>query len=316
MSSNSYSLSKAGGRWVCEGTLESGRAIRFDCGAEAAPEAAAAAVAELRWKQRLQQSAASKSRWAKHAAGGSSPATAPATSAAAAARNARIRERLVGVGDGKPIDPDDDDDAAGAGDDGDATDPGGKKPIEPDSVHDSPDDAKSVDADDEEEGGDDGEAAEILADVIGTGIYNGLIVGGTTKLLKRAKPPKRPGEPHELFVRYSQEGLCFRVRKLIGKDAKLGPNGKLFVGLAGTIVTMLWNAEDLEPEAAPAAAPAPAAPRAPREREAAVSAAAHAADQKPRTELRLVRPPAAPAAAPGSTSPAPPDDSNPIGTFR
>ncbi len=308
MSKNSYSLSEAGGRWVCEGTLESGRAIRFDVGEGTLTREAADAVAALKWGQRLQQSAASKSRWAKHygAAGGAS--STPATpSPAAAERNAKIRAKLVGVGDAKPIDED-------------AT------------VHPSLDDAKAADgqADDDDDdddvdeaGEDDDEAAEVLADVIGTGIYNGLIVGGTTKLLKRAKPPKRPGDPHELFVRYGQEGLCYRVRKLIGKDAKLGPNGKLAIGLAGTIVMMLWNAEDLEPEAGAAAAAPPPAPAPPRAREAAAAAGAQTAEnQKPRTELRLVRPPAAPtppAPPPGSSKPPPappPDDGNPIGTFR
>jgi hypothetical protein len=313
MSTNSYSLSNDGSHWIAEGQLASGRAIRFTCAPASSTKEAADAVAALKWAQRLQQSAASKSRWAKHAANGA-PASSTPASPAAADRNAQIRARLVSVGDSKPLDDDDDDDD---GDDDDPTDPGAKGPIDPDSVHDSPEDAKRVDADDDEDAGDDdGEAAEVLADVIGTGIYNGLIVGGTTKLLKRAKPPKRPGEPHELFVRYGQEGLCYRVRKLIGKDAKLGPNGKLAVGLAGTIVMMLWNAEDLEPEAAPAqerpAAAAPATPApAPAKAAAAAAAPAGAPDQKPRTELRLVRRPAAPA-----TPATPAEEDNPLGRFR
>jgi len=310
---NSYSLSNDGTNWIAEGALESGRKFRIVCAPATSPREAAEAVADLKLAQRLQQSAASKTRWAKHeAAAAAANPPAPATPAAAE-KHAAIRARLLSVGDSKS-DPDVDvDDDAGDDDAGDAT------------VHPSLDDAKAADAggedDDEEHGEDDDEAAEVLADVIGNGIFNGLIVGGTTKLMKRAKPPKRPGEPHELFVRYGREGCCYRIRKLIGKDAKLGPNGKLAIGLAGTIAMMLWNAEEIVDEAAAAAPARPNAPPAPapaKAAAAAAAAAAPAADQKPRTELRLVRPPAAPPApAPGSARPTtPPEDDNPIGRFR
>ena len=81
MSTPSYVLSNAGGKWIAEGQLESGRTIRFECADGTAPREAADAVAALKWRQRLQQSAASKSRWAKHAAAAGS--SAPATPAAA-----------------------------------------------------------------------------------------------------------------------------------------------------------------------------------------------------------------------------------------
>jgi len=314
MPANSYAVSEAGGKWFAEGTLPSGRAVRFEC-VGATTREAADAIAALKWAQRLQQSAASKSRWAKVGDSSSGASSSPA----AAARNATIRGKLLSVGDAKPIDDDDDQaDDDGDDDDDDAGDAGDGA-----TVHPSLDDAKKADDDDDEEKGeDDDEAAELLADVLGNGLYDGVIVGGIAKVMKHRKPPHRPGEPHELFVRYSREGCCYRMRKLVGKDSKLGPNGKLAIGLVGTIAMMLWNAEPIEEQPAAAAAPAaaPAEPRGNLNGEAAdagkgsfkakAPAAAAASSPAPRpSHLSLVR------AGVNGEPPKPPDDGPPWGSF-
>lgn len=255
-----YALTNVDGKWWAEGALDSGRKVRFECGQGS--KDAAEAVAAMKWERRLQSAAASRKRWDAPRAGAAAASSAPASKRASSPeRNAAIRGKLLALGDASELPGDDD-----AGDDvddvdeGDAGGAGGADYIPPDGER--PDDD-----DDDEEGEDDEEAAELLADVIGNGIYSG-VTGGVTKLLKRAKPPREPGEPHELFVRYGREGCCYRVRKLIGKGAKLSPNGKLLVGLAGTIITMIWNSEVIGDDAAasaekkPKATPAPA-PRAP-----------------------------------------------------
>lgn len=313
MSTGSFKLSKVGETWWAEGTLESGRVVKFDCGSGSKERAEG--IAEQRWERKLAASNASKKRWAnfaekKHAttAATSSPtngAPPPPPSSAASkgspARNAELRGKLLSLGDGKPINPDaaadpDEDEDEDDDQDDDAPEKGADY-IPPGAAREDEDDAP----DEDEE-----EAAELLADLIGNGIYSG-VTGGVTKFCKSMKPPKRPGDPHELFVRYGREGCCHRMRKLIGKGAKLSPNAKLLIGFGGTIITMLWNAEDIEeqPRTAAAAAAAPAAPARP----AAPAAPPHANGTAPK--LALVKQREQPAAAP----PRPPEDDPPLGKF-
>jgi hypothetical protein len=312
MSTPSFQLSNSKGKWWAEGTLESGRHIRFECGDATATRETAEAVASVKWAQRLSVSQASKARWAKAAAAANggpvrrSLADQQAASKATATpeRAAEIRGKLLSLGDVAELDTDGDeaDDEAEGDDAGDAGDDDEAKKA--DYI---PPDGKRDDDDEEGDPEDDEEAAELLADVIGNGIYTG-VTGGVTKVLKRAKPPREPGEPHELFVKCGREGCCYRMRKLIGKGAKLSPNAKLLIGLAGTIITMVWNSEVIEEEkpgraaapAKPAAAPAATSPDAP----AAAAPPAHANGVAKPPRLALVRTP---------SPDAPPED--PLGSF-
>jgi len=314
MSTPSFHLSSANGKWWAEGTLDSGRHIKFECGDATATRETAEAVASVKWAQRLSVSQASKARWNKaraHANGGpvrraTADQQAASKSTTTPERAAEIRGKLLSLGDASELDVDDDEaDDEAEGTDGDGDSDEGKKAdyIPPDGKRDD---------DDNEEGDpeDDEEAAELLADVIGNGIYSG-VTGGVTKLLKKAKPPREPGEPHELFVKFGREGCCYRMRKLIGKGAKLSPNAKLLIGLAGTMITMVWNSEVIEeekpgrpaaapPPAKPAAAPAATSPDAP----AAAAPPAHANGVTKPPRLALVRTP---------SPDAPPED--PLGSF-
>lgn len=320
MSNASFKLSKRGDTWFAEGTLESGRAISIDCGKGTKDRAEG--IAEEKWKRKLSASNASKKRWEKFAARSSAPPTpsngsappsptpAPSPSASTAERAAEIRGRLLALGDAKPIDDGDQADDDDDDDDDQADDEKG-----PDYI---PPGAKRDDDEDDEAGEDDEEAEEFLAEMLGNGAVT-LVTGGVTKVLKRRKPPQRPGEPHEKFVDYARQGFTYRARKLIGKNAKLGPNGKLFVGVGGIIAMMLWNAEEIEPEQraeppARAAAPPPRPPAAapsPAPAAAAAAPPAHAngtsnGAHAPPSHLALVRP--------ASDGEAPAED-DPLGRF-
>jgi hypothetical protein len=121
-------------------------------------------------------------------------------------------------------------------------------------------------------GGDDdgeGEAGELLADLLAEAGVNGTIKL-TADRIRKAKPPRRPGEPNETCVTWAREGLQFRLRRLLGRAGTLGPTAKCLVGLSGIVVSMWWGSEVIEgaARAAPAAAPpdpgpSPASPPAP-----------------------------------------------------
>lgn len=107
---------------------------------------------------------------------------------------------------------------------------------------------------------DDGETEgqEFFADVTAA-----AIVVGTVKMCNdfAASKGKIANEPSPKGLEWYQEGLQYRLRKLLG-DASMGPNAKLFVGAGAVVLSMLWGCADAEPKpgAAPRAAPTPAAP--------------------------------------------------------
>lgn len=309
-----YALSNQGGKWIAEGSLDSGRAVRFEVGDGTLTKEAAEAVAEMKWAARLQRSAASNTRWARdRAAAGGAAASSPARSSGASAeRAAEIRQKLIAAGDAKSIPPEEGDDVDDQADD-DEDDVDEEEPGQAAADEDKPDyippGERKEDAEEEEEGEDDEEAAELLADTIGNGIWTG-VTGGVTKVCKHMKPPREPGEPHELFVKFGREGCVYRMRKLIGKGAKLSPNAKLAIGLAGTIITMLWGSEVIEEKPAEkrGAANGQATDEAKwsfKAKEAAPPAHANGVAPKNPPKLALVR------------TPAPPDEppEDPIGSF-
>jgi hypothetical protein len=296
MSTPSFVLSEGpGGEWFAVGKLDSGREVRIACGKGSRERAEG--MAEEKWRRRLQSAAASRKRWDKYRARSGAPAPAASSSAAkpdAAARNAEIRGKLLALGDAKP----------GPTDAGEEADP-----IEPDEVippgevgdeHGQGDDEQDeAGEEEEEEGEDDEEAAEFLAEQLGAGTIN-LVSGLVTRGLKRLKPPRRPGEPHEKFVDFARQGATKKWSKLVGKHSKLSANGKLMVGLGGMIAMMVWNSEPIE-QAKPAAAapPAPTAAASPDAPEPAPSSPPAAAPPK----LEVVKgpkntPPPAPAGPP------------------
>jgi hypothetical protein len=105
------------------------------------------------------------------------------------------------------------------------------------------------------------EAGDLLADVIALGIVAGT-VRGVSRACKKATPPRRAGEPNEKMLEWYHAGLRHHIRKMVGNAGALGPTGKMFVGCAGVMLTMLWGSEAIDPPAAAAAAPPRAAPHA------------------------------------------------------
>ncbi len=319
MSTGSFTLSKKGDTWFADGELESGRKISIDLGKGSRDRAEG--LAEEKWKRKLSASHASKKRWEKFAARSSTssappsppngsapppPTPSPSPSASTGDRAAEIRGKLLSLGDAKPIDDDQADDDDDQGDDdepekGDYIPPGAK-----------PDDDEQ--RDDDDAGEDDEEAEEFLAEMLGNGAVT-VVTGTVTKVLKRRKPPMTPGEPHEKFVDYARQGFTHRARKLIGKNAKLGPNGKLFVGVGGIIAMMLWNAEEVAPEqradapARPAAPPPPPPPARPAAAPAPPPAHANGTTNgktAPPSHLALIKPSTDEDSAP---------DDDPLGRF-
>jgi len=251
MSLPSFKLSKgAGGAWVAEGALPSGRPFRIDCGKGSRDRAEG--VAELRLKAKLASSSGSRARWVKFraeraAAGarvergdtGSSnsappPVSTPASAAAPPVDNEALRAKLLGLGDAQAI-----------------------PPSEPDRVipPGAPRDEHPADAGDDQADELDTEGAELIASLMAKGATI-AIVGLANAPLKKRKPPMR-GEPHEKGLEWFHDGLEANLFKLIGKTATLGPTGKMLCG-AAIIVGSVWMTA--EPIDAAAAAPAPPQP--------------------------------------------------------
>lgn len=263
MSTPSFRLYKRGGTWWAEADVGNKKPVRISCGDGSKKTAEEIAGREI--KRRAQLAAASKARWAKAAAAKNRPSRedpdpeplssaddepleAPApeldpSPAPAADRAAEIQAKLRGLG-ASPI-------------------------VEPDAIH-GPDDAGGgFDGDDAPM---DNEAGELLADLFAAGIVAGHIklVG---RVLKRRRPPQRPGEPNDRMLTWERDGLSYNIAKLVGKTTTMGPTAKMLVGAGLMTVGMFMDAEPLE--GAPAeAAPAPPPPPAP---------AADESDERPQT---------------------------------
>jgi hypothetical protein len=130
---------------------------------------------------------------------------------------------------------------------------GDGRPIEPDSVH-----RPGEDIPDDDDPPMDNEAGELLADVI-AGAVTTWHVKKIATVLKKRKPPRRPGEPNEKMLEWYRGGASYNLAKLVGKATTMGPTAKMFVGAALLTVGMLVESEEIDGAPA-AAAPAAAAP--------------------------------------------------------
>lgn len=157
------------------------------------------------------------------------PVELPAAAAPDLGRAAEIKAKLLALGDGRPI--------------------------EPDSVH-----APGEDPIDEDDPPMDNEAGELLAEVI-SGAVTTWHVKKIATVLKKRKPPRRPGEPNEKMLEWYRDGMSYNVAKLVGKATTMGPTAKMLVGATLLTVGMLVESEVIE--GAPAAADPPAAAAAP-----------------------------------------------------
>lgn len=103
------------------------------------------------------------------------------------------------------------------------------------------------------------EAGDLLADIIALGIVAGTVKGVSMRC-KTRKPPRKAGEPNEKMLEWYHFGVRHHLRRMIGTAGTLGPTGKLFVGCAGVIGTMLWGSEVIDPPPAAAESPRAAPP--------------------------------------------------------
>lgn len=159
------------------------------------------------------------------------------------------------------------------------------RPAEPDRIY------APGERDDEDQ-----EADEFLADVLASATVSGVIKGVNKNLAKK-NPPQR-SKPHPTTVRWGQEGLSYRLEKLMGRGV-MGPNAKLALGFGGMILTMYLNAEDIpahergapRPPSTDARASGPAAP-APHANGAAAAPASSAASSPdaPAAETKSLEP--------------------------
>lgn len=163
----------------------------------------------------------------------------PAPKPAAAERANQIRAKLLALGDGQPIQPD-------------TVHPPGEDPRKADQVDDGGEGVGS---------GPTSEEGELLAELAAGGLTI-WHVKRITKALKNGKPPKRPGEANERFIEWEREGMRYHFAKLFGQSARLSPFMKMLAGIVGTTVSMMVDAEEIEPST-PAAASPPAAAAAP-----------------------------------------------------
>lgn len=282
MSLPSFKVSKVGKVWRARGKLPGGRPFDIECGDGS--EGSARKIAEREIGRRAQLAEASKIRWRKfHAAKNAAPTesapddelpddideqqqqreaeedpTPTERPAAAPPRDHQaIRAKLLSIGDA--VQPDD---------------------VIPPGEKDEPDDDPI----------DDDETPQLIADIIAGGVVN-WHTRAITKGLKKAKPPRSPGEPHERMLAWEHEGIAYNCKKLVGRSAALGPTGKMLVGLVVVTAQMYLESEVIE--GAPAAEPARAAAPEPEARGNANGTATDAAkgsfDGKPGPGLSLVK---------------------------
>ena len=286
----SFKLSKKGKNWWATGKVPGGKIpFSIDCGDGS--EAAAKKIAEREVKRRAQMAEASRIRWRKFHAEKAAAAAAPADDQddelpedladqleqqreeetpaerpepAPPKRTAEeLRAKLLSVGD-SAIEPDE------------VIPPGQGKP-----------------AADDDDPIDDDETPQLIADIAAGAIVN-WHTRKLTSVLKKRKPPRRPGEPHEKALAWEHDGIAYNMKKLVGRSAALGPTGKMLVGATVVTLQILLESEpadqgESKPASAPAAAPAPAEePRGNANGEAADEAKG-SFDGKP--ELSLVKKP-------------------------
>lgn len=275
MSAGSFKLSKGRGRWWADGKFDSGRVFHWDLGPDKLSKEKAETLAEVKYDRSIQMGKIAREHHDRRRAAARAPAAAPPPPPPASAshdaelpddldeqleaaeadppppptvdeprpasspeRSQEIALKLRGLGDGRPIDPD--------------------------GVHGSPEAARAAGGADEADEVDE-EAGELIAELIASGVIvkNVAVI---TKALKKAKPPKRPGNGPEKMREWYHAGMVYNLKKLVGKATAMGPTGKMFVGALLFNAAMLWNAEEIEPSEAssspPAAAAAPPAPAA------------------------------------------------------
>lgn len=253
MSLPSFKVSKVGKVWRARGKLPGGRPFDIECGDGS--EGSARKIAEREIGRRAQLAEASRIRWRKfHAAknaaptetGGElpddideqlehqdaddepTPTERPAPAAPPPRDNESIRAKLLSIGDA--VQPDD------------VIPPGEKDEPDNDPI-------------------DDDETPQLIADIIAGGVVN-WHTRAITKRLKKAKPPRSPGEPHERMLAWEHEGIAHNCKKLVGRSAALGPTGKMLVGVVVVTAQMYLESEAIEGTAAAAPekpAPPPAA---------------------------------------------------------
>jgi hypothetical protein len=104
------------------------------------------------------------------------------------------------------------------------------------------------------------EAGELFGDMLA-----GALVGGHLRAVKNFAanqvPPRKAEEPNEVCLEWERAGVAKKCRRLFGKSGGLSENTKLLLGIAGVTLSMLWDAEIIEPK--PAAAAAAAQPQRP-----------------------------------------------------